>query len=203
MIKDYQTGYYFEKISKKALRKKQAKAFDDAFYQNYNNLALGKYPFGEFLKKSSTIGCCHFYAMLLSKFTPSSVLKVGELKNLEASVRDEYVEPFEHSWVEVGDFVFDTTSKQIYNKDYYYQVFKPQVYKEYSQSDLNDEKTFLLHMFWSLKNRELLLEDNFNKLFKNKYYKYINDDEFVKKIKTIKNKYYISINLFNNEEIIK
>lgn len=203
MIKSSQTGYYFRKISNRALKEKQAKQFDDVFYQKYDNITFGDTTFGKFFKNSKTLGCCHFYAMLLSKFTPFSVLKVGELKNLEASVRDEYVEPFEHSWVEVGDFVFDTTSKQIYNKDYYYQVFKPQVYKEYLQSDLNDEKTFLLHMFWSLKNRELLLEDNFNKLFKNKYYKYINDDEFVKKIKTIKNKYYISINLFNNEEIIK
>lgn len=203
MIKSSQAGYYFRKISNRALKEKQAKQFDDVFYQKYDNITFGDTTFGKFFKNSKALGCCHFYALLLAKCTPNSALKVGELKTLESSVRDEYVEPFEHSWVEVGDFVFDTTSKQIYNKDYYYQVFKPQVYKEYSQSDLNDEKTFLLHMFWSLKNRELLLEDNFNKLFKNKYYKYINDDEFVKKIKTIKNKYYISINLFNNEEIIK
>lgn len=203
MIKDYQTGYYFDKISNMAIRKKQAKNFDDTFYQKYNNLILDEYAFGEYLKNANTIGCCHFYALLLAKCTPNSILNVGELKTLESSVRDEYLEPFEHSWVEVGNFVLDTTSKQIYNKDYYYKVFKPQVYKEYSQSDLNNEKTFLLHLYWSLKNREFLLENVFKNNFKNKYYKYINDNEFVKKIKTIKNKYYVSINLFNNEEIIK
>ena len=48
MIKDYQTGYYFDKISNRAIRKKQAKNFDDAFYQKYNNLTLDDYAFGDF-----------------------------------------------------------------------------------------------------------------------------------------------------------
>ncbi len=203
MIKDYQTGHYYDKISKKALRKKQAKAFDDTFYQKYSDINLGKYTFGEYLKKTSTIGCCHFYALLLAKCTPNSTLKVGELKALESSVRDEYVEPFEHSWVEVENLVLDTTSKQIYNKDYYYKEFSPQVYKEYSQKDLHNEKTFLLHLYWSLKNREFLLENSFDNDFKNKYNKYKNDNEFVKKINEIKKEYNILINAFDNEEILE
>lgn len=203
MIKDYQTGYYFDKISNRAIRKKQAINFDDMFYQKYNNLTLDEYAFGEHLKNANTIGCCHFYALLLAKCTPNSILSVGELKTLESSVRDEYLEPFEHSWVEVGDFVLDTTSKQIYNKDYYYKAFKPQVYKKYSQKDLHDEKTFLLHLYWSLKNREFLLENIFKNNFKNKYNIYKNDKEFIKKINSIKNKYDILIDAFDNEDILE
>ena len=140
--------------------------------------------------------------MLLTKNTLNSVLKVGELKTLEASVRDEYLEPFEHSWVEVGDYVLDTTAKQIFKKDYYYKVFEPVAYKSYSQNDLYDEKLFLTHMYWSLKNREFFLEDIFNKNFKNKYQKYKNDKEFIDNLYKIKKEYSILIDTIKNKEEI-
>lgn len=203
MIKDYQTNYYYTKITNKALKKKQSKKFDEVFYEKYNN-KIEDITFGKFLESSYTIGCCHFYAMLLAKNTPNSVLKVGELKTLEASVRDEYLEPFEHSWVEVGDYVLDTTARQIFKKDYYYKVFEPVAYKTYSQNDLCDEKLFLTHMYWALKNREFFLEDTFNKYFKNKYQKYKNDKKFVDNLNKIKKEYSILIDpIKNKEEIIE
>ena len=55
MIKDYQTGYYFDKISNRAIRKKQAKNFDDAFYQKYNNLTLDEYAFVNILKMQTRL----------------------------------------------------------------------------------------------------------------------------------------------------
>ena len=81
----------------------------------------------------------------------------------------------EHSWVEVDNYVLDTTSKQVYNKKYYYKVFNPQAKKQYTHNDLKNEKTFLLQTYWSLKNREVFLEDSFICYFQNTFRKYEND----------------------------
>ena len=193
---------YFTKFSKFALWKRKAKRFDDKFYANYSDVFFGDYNFASMLKNSNTIGCCHFFALLLAKATPNSKLQTGELDALMAVAYNGCKEPFEHSWVEVGDYVLDTTSKQIFKKDYYYQTFKPIVKQTLLESELQDDKQFFLQAFWALKKRELFLEDNFLNIFSPIYNKNKHDKNFMEKFAQIKNNedIYINFNKLNNYE---
>ena len=172
-----QASNMFSFIAKKALKKKMAKMFNDDFYLSINEHSYNNIPSGEFIKNSDTLGYCYLFALLLARD-----FKGAELKNgyLYALCSGEMYAPFEHAWVEFGDYCFDTTTRMVIKKDYYYKNYMAKVDKSYTSEQLQDDKlTFLLGL------RAIALRENMSKFFVDNFwetYKSNKDDkEFVQK----------------------
>ena len=122
LIKIYQQNYYFDKIAKRGLTKKFSTKFSDQFYEGLDDVYQNK-TYGEILRDASTTGCCYFYALLLAKNMKNSMLVFGVFENLNSSRNGDYLVGFEHAWVESDGKVYDTTSKQVFDKDFYVENY--------------------------------------------------------------------------------
>ena len=208
MYNSNQISKIYKKIISKSLQKKYSKMFDDEFYSSIDN-NVGKLNYKELLKYSNTMGQCNFFALLLCKVMNQSCLCKGYLNKLNC-IRDGYIfEKFEHSWVEFNDFVFDTTSKQVFKKNAFYQIFNVEKKEIYTHDDLNDDTLFVLLGLKSLKNRECLLCDNFVLAFYDVFDKNKNNDAFIENVKSylskekiLKKLLEISYNKFKNNQNI-
>ncbi len=172
----------FSKISRKAIRTKNAIHFDDRFYSLLRR-HVGSVETGEFIRTNATRGNCYFYALLLARSFPNSELKLGVLHRLDRSVQDCYYDEFEHSWVERGDFVYDTSAKQIFDKKFYYKHFCAEVLKTYESSELRDENLFCNLGINAVKNRPELV----NSLFLCEEMKRVSKEKFAEELQNINN----------------
>ncbi len=173
-------NFLFSKISRKAIRTKNSIHFDDRFYSLLRR-HVGSVETGEFIKINSTMGNCYFYALLLARSFPNCELKLGALHRLDRSVQDCYYEVFEHSWVERGNFVYDTSAKQIFDKKFYYKYFCAEVLKTYDFGELRDENTFCSLGINAVKNRPELV----NSLFLCEEMKKVSKEKFVEELQNI------------------
>ena len=140
-IRKEQEDYFFTKFAKKALFHKKAKPFNNDFYDSLKTIYINE-PFGIALRGQETSGKCYYYALLLTRCMEDSTLIIGSLNKLNSSRNDDYLDVFEHSWVEKDNLVYDTTSKLIFDKEYYYKIYDASVKKEIHYSDLLDSNTF-------------------------------------------------------------
>lgn len=140
-IKSYQEDYYFNAIAKKGLKCKKATKFCENFYATLSH-KYGQYTCGEILKNSDTNGCCYFYSLLLARSIPGSTLVIGALNKLNSTQNDAYYEIFGHGWVEKGNLVFDTSSKQIFDKDFYYKNYLATTKEKFSHDQLENTEIF-------------------------------------------------------------
>ncbi len=174
-----QASYMFSVIANKALKKKLAKKFDDNFYTKINGHCYCGKQSGDFIKNSYTSGYCYLYALLLARDFDGAELKNG---NLFALCSGEMYAPFEHAWVEFGDYCFDTTSRMVIKKDFYYKKYMAQVDKSYTNEQLkNDKLVFLLGL------RAICLRDEMAEFFVDNFWQTYtsnkDDKDFVEKVK--------------------
>ena len=156
-IQPYEQDYFLRKIAKKAIKKHLAIGFDDNFYESLKKEFFDE-EFGETLKTAYTSGYCYFYALFLAKSMKGATLKNGVLNKLNATIQDEYYEPFIHSWVEFDGKVYDTTLKMIIDKEYYYKNYWATEDESYSQDELNNPEIFFKLCLNSIKDRYELIK---------------------------------------------
>lgn len=177
VIDDRLVDYIFYKICKKAIRKNKSTEFNDEFY-NYLNENIGYMTikrwskdnkiveiihkqFGDILKEKSTMGKCFYFALLLARNLPNCNLVRGVLRKLNAYDHEDGTrQDFIHSWVELstpkGNFVIDTTSRQIFDKDFYYEKFDACPSEIFSHGLLlNDEVFFNIGVYSTNWHNEL------------------------------------------------
>lgn len=154
-IKKSQEDYFFNLIAKKGLKKKKSKVFDDEFYMNLTKKYNDK-TFGEILKNNNTDGCCYFYSLMLAKNIEGSTLCVGKLNKLNSVFNYSYIDTFGHGWVEKDNLVYDTTSKQIFDKDFYYKNYDADVVEKISSEKLKNFDVFKSLVKKSIENRSKL-----------------------------------------------
>lgn len=154
-IKKKQEDYFFNLIAKKGLKKKKSKEFDNDFYNKLKNYYDDR-TFGEILKNEDTNGCCYFYALMLAKNMVGSTLCVGNLNRLNSVYNYSYIDTFGHGWVEKDNLVYDTTSKQIFDKDYYYHNYNAEVKEKISSDELKNFDIFKSLLKKSVENRSKL-----------------------------------------------
>lgn len=170
-IRKEQEDYFFTKFAKKALFHKKALPFNNEFYSSLNTVYIDE-PFGVALRGQETSGKCYYYALLLARCMEGSTLIIGSLNKLNSSRNDDYLDVFEHSWVEKGNLVYDTTSKLIFDKEYYYKIYDASVKKEIDYKDLLDPNTFKKLLENSIRYRKelekpaTLILENLNKSHK-------------------------------------
>lgn len=177
---EYQPSVVYRYYCERALKKHKAKAFDDNLYNAIKDTFYADKSCADKIKNEFTVGKCHYYALLLAKALDGATLCTGNLNALNYSVEGAYYIPFEHSWVEIGNYVFDTTSKQVFNKDYYYKYLKAEKEHTYTHEMLQDEKLFFSLGVRAIKDRDELLTD-FVKIFGNVYLINKGDNEFTEK----------------------
>lgn len=146
----------FGKIKLMALKQGKGFVFDNSFYDSIKT-KYGNESIGEILKNDNTSGCCYFYALLLAYALEGSCLKTGVLHRLDLNKNDAYYEEFGHAWVECGDYIFDTTAKQIFLKDFYNINFMVEERKVFDHSHLQNKETFQNFASFAVKNRPELL----------------------------------------------
>ena len=186
---NWQACNVFINIAEKAIKKGQAIKFNDSVYSKlYKHCYDGK-PSGEFIKESYTTGYCYLFALLLARDIKDATLVHGGLRALCSG---EMYAPFEHAWVEVGDLCLDTTTKQVFKKDFYYKSYMPEIYNTYTSEQLKDDKlVYLLGlksiMFreektaWFAKNFDYIYEKNKeDEMFAKKVEKYFNENKEIK-----------------------
>jgi len=157
----------FKLFELKSLRKKKAINFDESFYRMLN-YKIENRTVGEILKNDWTYGNCYYYAFLLALALPDCKLVYdGKLHKLDLDIRNSYFVEFGHAWVEKGDFVFDTTLKQVVKKDYYYKYFNAEI-KDSCRSYLLKDDTLLEIGLKSVRFRSELVAQ----LFKINEFKY-------------------------------
>ena len=159
-------NYVAHKIAKKALKKQKGAFFDDIFYDHLKK-EFWNGSFGECLKEECTTGNCYFYALFLAKAMKNSTLKIGKLNKLNMSIEDAYYETFDHSWVEYGNTVFDTTLKMAFDKDFYYENYGAEIKESYEHDELENSKTFFKLGLNAVYYRNFLFD---------KFYKVVKDD---------------------------
>src|SRR5574344_853200 len=151
-------SWVFNKLCRKARFWHKSQYFTDEFYQQLNSSYIFDKKFGDYLKHSFTLGYCHYYALLLASVNKSATLKIGRLNKLNSiALADACFIPFDHSWVEVGDVVYDTTSKQMFDKDYYYKLFDAEVKQSFPNSELRKKDVFFERCVFAMKDRTELL----------------------------------------------
>lgn len=160
LIQSWQESYMFNRVVNCAVKEKCAKPFSEQFYSKLTKVMAEK-QIGEILKTSVTVGYCYYYATLLCLAMENSELKIGVLENLNVNVNDCYYTEFVHAWVEKDGFVFDTTSKHVFNKEFYYKNYGAKVDKTITHNDLKDKsKLFELGVF-AVKDRPEKVDEMF------------------------------------------
>lgn len=147
-------------ICNKALKKGKSSAFSDDFYNSLKTEFAGV-KCGEKIKSENTSGQCYYYSLLLAKSMPGSTLIIGALNNINSTVRNEYYNVFGHGWVEKDGLVYDTTSRQVFNKDWYYDKFNASVKESYKSEELSDPDLFFRLGVNAIKDRSFLVKPLF------------------------------------------
>lgn len=155
LIRKEQEDYYFDKVVKIALKKKKAEPFSDEFYAF---LEQKDKVIASLIRNSNTSGYCYFYSLLLAKLMPGSVRNKGILQSLTSNVDDCYMDYFYHAFVEKNGLVYDTTSKMVFDKDFYYEYYGVRVDETIPSSDLEDEERFKSLLKDAIKERPILEE---------------------------------------------
>ncbi len=162
LIKPYQEDAMFHYVVKKALKKYKAFPFSQNVYEKLTMDCNGK-TYGDMLRDDYTSGYCYFYATLLCKALPDSILRLGVLNTLNTD-HEYYYSEFGHAWVEFNNFVYDTSSKMIFNKDFYYQNYDASVKETYTHIDLENPDIFFKLAVNAVKDREEKIDFMFKML---------------------------------------
>lgn len=99
-------------------------------------------PLSVLLKENFNQGKCYdrSYALTMAfnkcDLVRGSLPRYGKLKNTS------YDHVFDHSWVEVENYVYDTTFMKKFNKKYYYFLFGAKVNEKVSSKELNNNEEY-------------------------------------------------------------
>lgn len=105
--------------------KKTIDPFLDEFYSNLSETYIYGIPVDIYIRYLQPIlppGKCFDRSMYMFLATPESVLVRGDLKSLKLKYGDNSAR---HGWIEVGDYVYDSTSLLKYKKDVFYDIYQP------------------------------------------------------------------------------
>ena len=187
----------YEKICKQAVVEKWSFPFTDSFYGLFK-FRFGDESVGKRIKEEDTVGNCYFYSLLLARAMPKSQLMHGFLHKLDIDGEKRKI-VFAHAWVERGNMVFDTTARQVFNKDDYYRTFDVKVYRKYPFEDLKGRYKFFKLATQAVNNRPMLASE----VAQHKAFENIRDDykkQCIKKIDDIETKRILENNLFVERE---
>lgn len=109
--------------------------FDDEFYSKLNNTFVSCLPVSfhiKYLKPTLPPGKCYDRSLYMFFCFDDALLVRADIKDLELRYGKEKAG---HGWIEIGDYVYDPSSRLRFKKDLYYDIYKP-----YNVSKVNKEE---------------------------------------------------------------
>ena len=99
--------------------------FDDEFYSKLNNTFVSCLPVSfhiKYLKPTTPPGKCYDRSLYMFFCFDDALLVRADIKDLELRYGKEKAG---HGWIEIGDYVYDPSSRLRFKKDLYYDIYKP------------------------------------------------------------------------------
>ena len=98
--------------------------FDENIYRSLNKIFINGIPGSMFIKyiNSSLIGKCYDKSLYLFFCIKDAIYVTGDQEDLKIKYGEEHQN---HSWIEVGDYVYDASMLCIFKKEEYYNIYNP------------------------------------------------------------------------------
>lgn len=124
---------YFKRLELlyiKGILDKKIVPFDEDFYERMNHTYVSGIPVSlhiKYIKPTIPPGKCYDRSLYMFFCFEDALLVRGDNKDLELLYGKDCAG---HGWIEIGDYVYDPSTMKRYDKDLYYEMYKPyNVYK--------------------------------------------------------------------------
>ncbi|MDD2376729.1 MAG: hypothetical protein PHD15_04945 [Clostridia bacterium] len=141
----------FEKLFKIGLKKNKISYFEFEIFEKLKGYQYGGCPLNVLIgSRRLSDGKCYDRSMTLTFIFNDCVLVNGDLSRYAKTRGDE---KFDHSWVEVGNFVYDTTWGMKFDKKIYYKLMGVKINKKQTTAQMMQNE-------WYVEQKQSKLEDN-------------------------------------------
>ena len=133
MFNTIKKNLYFKRLQllySQGIVDKRIIPFNEEFYEEMNHTYISGLPVSMHIKHIKSIippGKCYDRSLYMFFCFEDAILVRGDNKDLELLYGKDYAG---HGWIEIGDYVYDPSTMKRYDKDLYYEMYKPyNVYK--------------------------------------------------------------------------
>lgn len=131
-----------ELLIKNGILKGQIQEFDEKFYERLSHTYFSGIPISFHIKyffPKEEEGRCYDRSLYMFLAIEEAILVRGSRKDLEYLYGKE---SSGHGWIEIGDYVYDPTSRMKFSKSLYYQIYEPSnVYKTTRKEYCSNEES--------------------------------------------------------------
>ena len=119
---------YFKRLEllySKGILDKKIVPFDEDFYERMSHTYINGVPASLHIKYIKPIippGKCYDRSLYMFFCFEDALLVRGDNKDLELLYGTDFAG---HGWIEIGDYVYDPSTMKRYDKDLYYEMYKP------------------------------------------------------------------------------
>lgn len=125
-IKNYLYMKKVEVLFKQGIKDGRIVSYEDEFYEKLSHTYISGLPVSIHIKylrpQGKRPGKCYDRSLMMFLSIDESILVTADLKNFEISNGKDGAF---HYWIELGDYVYDPTYLQRFDKDLYYKMFEP------------------------------------------------------------------------------
>lgn len=117
--------YKIEALFQKGIEDGRIVSFDDEFYNLLKETYISGLPVSihiKHLKPKVSPGKCYERSLYMFLSLKDSILVRGDVKDLEYRFGKEKAG---HGWIEIGNYVYDPSHLKRFDKDLYYEMYKP------------------------------------------------------------------------------
>lgn len=128
MFDNIKKNLYFSKVrllSAKGFSNKKIVPYDDEFYKKLSHTFVNGLPVSihiKHLNPISGLGKCYDRSLYMFFCFDDALLVRADIKYLELKFGKDKAG---HGWIEIDNYVYDPTSKLKFDKDLYYEIYKP------------------------------------------------------------------------------
>lgn len=138
MFKNILKNLYFYKMNllfEIGIMNKKIIEFNDEFYEKLNNTYINTLPVSihiKYLKPQTPPGKCYDRSLYMFFCFDDAILVRGNHKDLELLHGKPNAG---HGWIEIDNYVYDPSLLMRFDKDIYYQLYKPTNVCKYTKKD--------------------------------------------------------------------
>ena len=118
-------------LMRKGIIDKKITTFDDSYYENKKPMELDGVTYDTYSKDLSKLlpsGKCYEKTLYMFFCFEEAILVIADDKELEYQYGKEYAR---HSWIEIGDYVYDTSLMKRFDRALYYEIYQPDNIQKY------------------------------------------------------------------------
>lgn len=138
MFDNIKKSLYFSKMQlllNKGVVDKKIIPFDDEFYEKLKNTYISGLPVSihiKYLKPTLPPGKCYDRSLYMFFCFDDAILVRGDNKDLELRYGKDDAG---HGWIEMDNYVYDPSLMMRFDKDLYYEIYKPTNVSKYTKEE--------------------------------------------------------------------